>query len=224
MTIPYALAVLAADVGVATAVGLAFAVAASTFCPLLVLGIWWRGLTDVGAIAGLVGRRTALGRRGRPHVPRSRGGESWASALISQPAAWTVPAAFLTMVARLPDDPAPPRPPRHDVHGPPAHPRVRRRRPRLTAEVALPHDEVALGQDEVALVVTHESGARWSAAVAHLVGPHCHLVVPSATSIVPQLPPRRQGRVQTYGVVVVTGSRPERSRIGRDMSVLSLLM
>ena len=26
----------------------------STFCPLLLLGIWWRGLTDAGAIAGLV--------------------------------------------------------------------------------------------------------------------------------------------------------------------------
>ena len=37
---------------VADVVGLAFAVAASSFCPLLVLGIWWRRLTDVGAAAG----------------------------------------------------------------------------------------------------------------------------------------------------------------------------
>jgi cation/acetate symporter len=28
---------------------MAFPVAASTFCPLLVLGIWWRGLTTAGA-------------------------------------------------------------------------------------------------------------------------------------------------------------------------------
>ena len=35
-------------------VGLAFAVAASTLCPLLVLGIWWRGLTAWGAACGLV--------------------------------------------------------------------------------------------------------------------------------------------------------------------------
>ena len=28
--------------------------AASTFCPLLVLGIWWRGLTAAGAVAGLL--------------------------------------------------------------------------------------------------------------------------------------------------------------------------
>ena len=33
---------------------MAFAVAASTFCPLLVLGIWWRGLTTAGAISGLI--------------------------------------------------------------------------------------------------------------------------------------------------------------------------
>ena len=40
---------------VAHAVELAFAVAASTFCPLLLLGIWWRGLTARGAIVGMVG-------------------------------------------------------------------------------------------------------------------------------------------------------------------------
>ena len=42
------------QVGVARTVGLAFAVAASTFCPLLLLGIWWRGLTAPGAVAGLL--------------------------------------------------------------------------------------------------------------------------------------------------------------------------
>src|SRR3546814_1115747 len=51
---PCTAAVLSPDLGIAKAVGLAFAVAASTFCPLLVLGIWWRGLTDIGAIAGLL--------------------------------------------------------------------------------------------------------------------------------------------------------------------------
>ena len=73
VVVAYALAVLADDVGVATAVGLAFAVAASTFCPLLVLGIWWRRLTDVGAIAGLVvgGATQRLG--GGAHVRGHRG-------------------------------------------------------------------------------------------------------------------------------------------------------
>ncbi|MFZ5648600.1 MAG: cation acetate symporter [Bacillota bacterium] len=35
-------------------VGLAFNVAASTFAPIFVLGIWWRGMTEKGAIAGLL--------------------------------------------------------------------------------------------------------------------------------------------------------------------------
>ncbi len=42
----------AGGLDVSQVVGLAFAVAASSFCPLLVLGIWWRGLTDLGAPPG----------------------------------------------------------------------------------------------------------------------------------------------------------------------------
>ena len=52
--VPYAASRLIEPVGLATMVSLAFAVAASTFCPLLVLGSWWRGLSTVGAAAGLV--------------------------------------------------------------------------------------------------------------------------------------------------------------------------
>ena len=48
------LTVVSAGVPVAHAVELTFAVAASTFCPMLLLGIWWRGLTARGAIAGIV--------------------------------------------------------------------------------------------------------------------------------------------------------------------------
>ena len=35
-------------------VGWAFAIAASSFCPLIVLGIWWRRLTWIGATAGVL--------------------------------------------------------------------------------------------------------------------------------------------------------------------------
>lgn len=79
-------------------VGWAFAVAASTFCPLLVLGIWWRGLTVAGATAGLVaGAVTATGAVFVSLVSPPDPG--WGAMLLAQPAAWTVPLAFTTMIA-----------------------------------------------------------------------------------------------------------------------------
>ena len=96
VAVPCALALLVPGVGVARAVGLAFAVAASTFCPLLVLGIWWRGLTPPGALAGLLvgGAGSGAAVLWTLSTPP---GDSWASVLLEQPAAWSVPAAFLTM-------------------------------------------------------------------------------------------------------------------------------
>jgi Na+(H+)/acetate symporter ActP len=97
VAVPLLLAVSAEGVGVARAVGLAFAVAASTFCPLLVLGIWWRRLTDVGAISGmLLGGALSGGAVVLTLVDDTETG--WVGALVSQPAAWTVPTAFATMV------------------------------------------------------------------------------------------------------------------------------
>lgn len=91
-------------------VGWAFAIAASSFCPLLVLGIWWRNLTAPGALAGLVvGAATSSGA-----IVASMTGaidRGWPGALANQPAAWSVPLAFATMVlvskltpARVPGD------------------------------------------------------------------------------------------------------------------------
>jgi len=54
MAVPLAASVLVGGLPVADAVGLAFAVSASSFCPLLVLGIWWRRLTPPGAAAGML--------------------------------------------------------------------------------------------------------------------------------------------------------------------------
>jgi Na+(H+)/acetate symporter ActP len=97
VVVPLALALLTEGVGVAQAVGLAFAFAASTFCPLLVLGIWWRRLTDAGALAGmLVGGGCAGGAVLATLLGVAPTG--WPGTLLAQPAAWTVPLAFLTMV------------------------------------------------------------------------------------------------------------------------------
>jgi Na+(H+)/acetate symporter ActP len=82
---------------VAHAVELAFAVAASTFCPLLLLGIWWRGLTAAGAVIGLlVGGITSSAAVSMVMFGISGGG--WGGAILAQPAACTVPLAFASMV------------------------------------------------------------------------------------------------------------------------------
>ncbi|MEV8309258.1 cation acetate symporter [Streptomyces flavidovirens] len=97
MAVPLGLGIVTVDVPVADAVGLAFAVSASSFCPLLVLGIWWRGLTPPGAVAGLVvGGGAAL-----TAVMATRAGlpaDGWSHSLLAWPAVWSVPLGFLTMV------------------------------------------------------------------------------------------------------------------------------
>ena len=95
--VPIALSLYVSNMDVSRVVGLAFAVAASSFCPLLVLGIWWRGLTDAGAAAGILAGGgaamaavlvTVLG------LPLS----GWPAQFVGEPAAWTVPLAFTVMV------------------------------------------------------------------------------------------------------------------------------
>jgi cation/acetate symporter len=97
VVIPVAAALLVRDVGVAQSVGLAFAVAASTFCPLLVLGIWWRRLTAVGALAGLAAGGLGAGGAAIATLAGYAPG-GWAGALLGQPAAWSVPLAAAVMV------------------------------------------------------------------------------------------------------------------------------
>jgi Na+(H+)/acetate symporter ActP len=82
-------------------VGLAFAVAASTLCPLLVLGIWWRGLTAVGAVWGLV----VGGLMSATAVTVAVAGGidddvlgGWPAVMVGYPAAVSVPIAFATMI------------------------------------------------------------------------------------------------------------------------------
>ena len=76
VVIPYALSRVTEPLGLATTVGLAFAVAAATFAPLIMLGVWWRRLSTWGAMAGLVvgGHRGRSARSARRWSPaRCRG-------------------------------------------------------------------------------------------------------------------------------------------------------
>ncbi|CDO32485.1 sodium/solute symporter [Mycolicibacterium porcinum] len=98
--IPIPLSLLVSGLELSRSVGLAFAVAASTLCPLLVLGIWWRGLTVVGAVCGLVVGGCVCG--GAVLVAITGGVDDavlggWPAVMVGYPAAVSVPIAFLTM-------------------------------------------------------------------------------------------------------------------------------
>ncbi|MCW2645514.1 MAG: putative symporter [Pseudonocardiales bacterium] len=95
--VPYLLSLPSEHLGLAAVVGLAFAIAAATFCPLLVLGVWWPRLTDVGAMAGLlVGGLLATAAVLVTMIAGPARG--WSGALLEQPAAWAVPLTFVVMI------------------------------------------------------------------------------------------------------------------------------
>jgi Na+(H+)/acetate symporter ActP len=92
------LGIFVAGISINVLVGWAFAIAASTFCPLLLLGIWWHRLTWIGALTGLI-----LGG-GSSSVAViltmcGVGKTGWPAVLLGEPAIWTVPLAFTAMVA-----------------------------------------------------------------------------------------------------------------------------
>jgi cation/acetate symporter len=97
VAVPFWLSLAARNLGLADTVGLAFAIASSTFCPLLVLGVWWRRLSTAGAAAGLVvGGILASTAVLLTIFDQVRGG--WAGALLTQPAAWALPTTLLVMM------------------------------------------------------------------------------------------------------------------------------
>lgn len=95
--VPLAVSLVTESTGLAGSVGLVFAFTASTLCPLLMLGIWWRGLTARGAIAGMLTGAVLAG--GAILAGPAIGG--WMPVVrpfLEQPAAWTVPIAVLVTV------------------------------------------------------------------------------------------------------------------------------
>ncbi len=97
MVVPVLIALTAREIDISLLVGWAFALAASTFCPLLLLGIWWPRLTARGAATGMavgaIAATTAIAA-GR----LAGAGEDGLEALLIQPGIVTVPVAFATMV------------------------------------------------------------------------------------------------------------------------------
>jgi cation/acetate symporter len=99
VTVPMAIALAARGLDISLLVGWAFALAASTFCPLFLLGIWWRRLTAPGAIAGILsggavattGIFLDLAHVGSPGKTLG--------AILAQPAIVSVPIAFAVMIA-----------------------------------------------------------------------------------------------------------------------------
>jgi cation/acetate symporter len=92
--VPLGFALATDSLALAGSVGLVFAFTASTVCPVLLLGIWWRGLTDAGAVAGMVTGGVLCGGAMVAGSVMGAGTPFW----LAQPAAWTVPAAFAVMV------------------------------------------------------------------------------------------------------------------------------
>lgn len=100
--VPLVLALSVTSLDLSRSVGQVFAIAASTLCPLLVLGIWWRGLTAIGAAAGMiVGGAVAGGAAMTSILVRfdPETGHGWPAVLSEYPAAASVPLAFVTMIA-----------------------------------------------------------------------------------------------------------------------------
>ena len=99
--LPLPLALAASTLELSRNVGLVFAVAASTLCPLLVLGIWWRGLTAAGAVCGLGAGGLASGTAAALTLAGGIDDDllgGWPAALAGYPAAVSVPLAFVTMI------------------------------------------------------------------------------------------------------------------------------
>ncbi|WP_433679489.1 cation acetate symporter [Nocardia sp. CA-119907] len=99
--VPLGLSLTVVSLDLSRTVALAFSVAASTLCPLLVLGIWWRGLTAKGAATGLIVGGSAAG--GATAVSVTGGisdglANGWLAAILGYPAAISVPLAFAAMM------------------------------------------------------------------------------------------------------------------------------
>jgi Na+(H+)/acetate symporter ActP len=99
MAVPAVAALAVRSVDISILVGWAFALAASTFCPLFVLGIWWPRLTARGAAFGMVaGGVVAIGAITVGVIIGAQALNGPLDSILTQPAIVSVPLAFTAMV------------------------------------------------------------------------------------------------------------------------------
>jgi cation/acetate symporter len=99
VVIPVVLALGAQSVDISILVGWAFAIAASTFCPMFLLGIWWTGLSARGAAAGMVSGMVVATAAIFTGLALGEPSTGAGAALLAQPAVVSVPIAFVVMIA-----------------------------------------------------------------------------------------------------------------------------
>jgi Na+(H+)/acetate symporter ActP len=110
------LGLLVENFDISVLVGWAFAIAASSFFPLLVLGIWWRELTTaaaalgaaVGGVAATLAILTTMLAAASPQLSDALVRHPAAAVVLAQPAIVTIPLAFAVMVATSLARPGPP--------------------------------------------------------------------------------------------------------------------
>lgn len=94
--VPLAFSFLTVADGLVSSVGQVFVFAASSLTPVMILGVWWSRLTARGALVGmLVGALSCAAAMIGTAVGVK---DEWFSALLAQPAAWTIPLTTLTVI------------------------------------------------------------------------------------------------------------------------------
>ncbi|OSM43531.1 sodium/solute symporter [Nesterenkonia sp. PF2B19] len=95
--LPLLVGAVTSQVALAGAVAMVFTFTASALGPLILLGIWWRGLTEAGAIAGMVSGAVVSSLS--LVIGLGLGEHTAGAQVFLYPALWCIPLSFLLTVA-----------------------------------------------------------------------------------------------------------------------------
>lgn len=98
--VPLAVGTVTSELALAGSVAMVFTFTASALAPVMLLGVWWRGLTAQGAIAGMtVGALSSLSAQLLGLALGDGPVQEGALQLLVSPALWCVPLAFAVTVS-----------------------------------------------------------------------------------------------------------------------------